>query len=334
MLQGTYRELLEKISKLTNLSIEELERRVDAKCSRLSGLISKQGAAQIVASELGVKFEGQRVKVSDLLPGMRKTTVIGKIIQIFPVREFIKKDMKSKVLNIVVADENSNVRVVFWDVNHIKFFEDGLFKTGDVVELQNISVRGTESKEVHLSSYSKIQLSTEKIENVDISMNRNQSIAHKEIKDLQQNERVKVRATVVQIFEPRFFDTCPECNKKLFFENGLYHCEEHGNVMPNHKALTSIIIDDGVETTRAILFDSILIKFLDLAKDNFIAKLKDITFFIEKKKEILGKEFFFYGVVKKNALFNNLEINISDMEEINPDVLIAELSKDIKIEEI
>ena len=45
-----YNKLVERISKVSNLSAEEIERKVEAKKAKLSGLISKEGAAQIVAA--------------------------------------------------------------------------------------------------------------------------------------------------------------------------------------------------------------------------------------------------------------------------------------------
>ena len=67
-----YNALLERISKASGLNISDLDRRVEAKRAKLSGLISKEGAAQIVASELGISFNNQRMKISELVHGMKK----------------------------------------------------------------------------------------------------------------------------------------------------------------------------------------------------------------------------------------------------------------------
>ena len=85
-----YDLLIERIAKSSGLAKEEIETKLEAKKAKLSGLISKEGAAQIIAAELGVSFEDQDLKISELIPGMRKVNVIGKVIQIFPVREFEK----------------------------------------------------------------------------------------------------------------------------------------------------------------------------------------------------------------------------------------------------
>ena len=67
-----YDVLLDKIAGASGVSREEIERKVEAKKAKLSGLISREGAAQIIAAELGVSFEDQDSKVNELVPGMRK----------------------------------------------------------------------------------------------------------------------------------------------------------------------------------------------------------------------------------------------------------------------
>ena len=83
-----YDLLIERIAKAANLEKSEIEERVEAKKAKLSGLISREGAAQIIAAELGINFENQDLKISEMMPGMRRVNVIGKIINLFPVREF------------------------------------------------------------------------------------------------------------------------------------------------------------------------------------------------------------------------------------------------------
>jgi hypothetical protein len=69
------KKIVEKIAKLSNLSEEEIAKKIEAKREALSGLISFEGAAQIVAAELGIRFDNIKVNIEDLLPGMRKVNV-------------------------------------------------------------------------------------------------------------------------------------------------------------------------------------------------------------------------------------------------------------------
>src|SRR3989344_3222002 len=129
----TYDLLVEKIAKLSGIEKEEVDKRVEAKKARLSGLISKEGAAQIIAAELGVSFENSLFKISELMPGIKKASVFGKVIRVFPVREFRKNNREGKVANIIVADETGNIRVVLWDTNHIALIEKKEISEGEVI---------------------------------------------------------------------------------------------------------------------------------------------------------------------------------------------------------
>ena len=80
MIRATYEQLIDRIAKLAGLTTEEIQRRVEAKKAKLSGLISNEGAAQVVAAELGISFEKQKFKINDLLNGMRRVIIVGKII--------------------------------------------------------------------------------------------------------------------------------------------------------------------------------------------------------------------------------------------------------------
>ena len=203
-----YEKLTEKICKLANIPKEEVERRVEAKKAKLSGLISKEGAAQIVAAELGVNLDKERLKISELASGMKRANFLGKVIDISPVREFNKNNRQGKVVNLKVADATGNLKVVLWDTNHIALIEQNKINKGDVIEVSNGNVR---DGEIHLSSFSDIKLSKEVIEG-DIIVER--VFAGTNLKDAKPGQNMKVRALIVNVFEPRYFEVCAECGKR------------------------------------------------------------------------------------------------------------------------
>ena len=125
--------IVDKIAERAGLQKEEVQRRIDAKRAKLSDLISKEGAAQIVAAELGISFDNERLKLKEILPGMKKVNVVGKVIKLFPVRSFERKGQENKVANFLIADDTSNVKVVLWDTNHIELIERSQVKEGRVV---------------------------------------------------------------------------------------------------------------------------------------------------------------------------------------------------------
>lgn len=158
-----YTKLVERISKYSGKEAEEITRMVEAKRAKLSGLISREGAAQIVAAELGINFEKEKVKVNEIIEGIKKVNILGKIIQLFPVREFKKENREGKVVNFVLADETGNIRVVLWDTNHIGLVERQELKEGDFIEINNANLR---NNELHLTGFSDIKKSSMVIEKV------------------------------------------------------------------------------------------------------------------------------------------------------------------------
>ena len=316
MIQSNYSQLIGRISKASGLSAEDIERRIDAKKAKLSDLISREGAAQIVAAELKVNFDNIQVKINELLVGMRKVSTTGKILRIFPVRSFKTKFADSKVCSMTIADDTANVRCVLWDINHIKLVEEGAIKEGDVVDIKDASIREGMNKEIHVSSLSGFKLSTEIIENPITQ----EAVVMKEITELRENAKANVRATVVQAFEPKFFNVCPECNRRLTFEADKFNCNQHGPVIPKERALFNFVLDDGKESIRAVAFSDTIKKFFNISDE----EIK--TTFTDKRQAFLGKEVICNGTARMNKLFGNLEFSVQNIEDADPEKIIAELT--------
>jgi replication factor A1 len=309
-----YDLLVEKISRAAGLAKEEFERKIEAKKAKLSGLISKEGAAQIVAAELGINFENEMFKISELIPGMKRINLVGKIITMFPVREFNKNGREGKVLNFIIADETGSIRAVLWDTNHIALIEKGEMKTGDVVEIRNATMR---ESEIHLTSFSEIKKSSVVIENVKTERN----FSDKTIEESKEGQSVKVRGVVVQFFPPRFFHVCPECGKKATQTAEGFECAAHGKVQAKERAILNLVIDDGTESIRVVLFSEQINK---IVKEEDLKDVEKVAVF---REDILGTELMVSGSVKKNQLFGNLEMSVSDIQRVDVEQVISELEK-------
>lgn len=308
---STYQQLLERVAQAAHLTIEDVERRVEAKRAKLSGLVSKEGAAQIVAAELGINFEKEKVKLSDLSQDMKRANVLGKIVQIFPVRSYSKNGREGKVANLLIADEGGNVRLVLWDINHIALVEQGKFKEGDVVDVSNAMVR---NGELHLSSFADIHISKEKLANVvSEKVFHNQSL-----KDGKPGFGIKTRAFIVQAFEPRYFEVCPQCGKRV--NEGS--CAVHGNVEGKKRALLNLVLDDGSESIRGVIFGENILK-LGLNDEEIFSLEK----YNQRKDDFLGEEKIFSGTLKNNTLYNTLEFSIESIENVVPETVIQEFER-------
>ena len=322
-----YELLIERIATSAGLEKDEVERKVEAKKAKLSGLISKEGAAQIIAAELGISFEDQDLKISELMGGMRKVNVVAKVINIFPVREYSKNGREGKVANFVIADDSGNTRVVLWDTNHIALIENETIKQGDVVEIKNASTRDSE---IHLSGFSELKKSETVMEDVKSEV----AVSEGSLAEVKQGQMVRIRGVVAQIFPPRFYSVCPTCGKKAtrseaprgdgesaIDNGGEYICNEHGSVTPKDRAILNFVLDDGTETMRVVMFSdqiNVLIPEEDLKDEEKVAAFRD---------DLMGSEIYLSGRVQKNQFFNNLEIVASGVEKVDVEKLIGELDK-------
>lgn len=313
MILGNYEKILKVLSKSSGLTEEEISKKVEDKRNKLSGLISKEGAAQVIAAELGISFEDEKLKINELIPGMKRVNVTGKVISLFPVREFNRNGKEGKVANLRIADETSNIKVVFWDVHHIDMIEKGEISEEVVIEISNGNMR---DNEIHLGSFSEVKLSNEKMDDVVTE----KVVNKKDISELKQFDNATIRAFIVQAFDPRFFSVCPQCKKKAVEGEGGFSCGEHGKVVPEKRALINMVLDDGTESTRAVLFH-------DLLKEIGLVSLDNSDELLNQKENLLGKEMIFTGNVRRNSYFDTDEFIVNEILEVNPDVLLGELER-------
>jgi hypothetical protein len=308
MVEISYDKLLDKISKTSGLDKAELERRVEAKRAKLSGLISKEGAAQVVAAELGINLDKEKVKIDELLPGMRKANILAKVIKLSPVRTFVKDGKESKVANIIVADDTSNIKVVLWDTHHIELIERGEITEDKVIDIANASMRGNE---LHLGSFSELKIS----EDILNEVKKDKIFKEKEISNFKFSDNVSTRAFIVQSFEPKWFEVCPECRKKTNLEGEQYFCIEHGKIMPEKRGLMNLVLDDGTETIRAVMFHDVMKEFVHIGENG------------ENSENLIGKEMIFFGDIRLNKFFNTPEFIIEKIKEIDVDEILIKLEE-------
>lgn len=302
-----YQKLVDRISRSSGLEASEIERRVEAKKAKLSGLISKEGAAQIVAAELGINFDSEKMKISELVEGMKRVNVIGKIVKMNPVRAFNKNGREGKVGSFLLADDSSNVRTVLWDTNHISLIEEGKLNENSVVEITNGMIRNSE---LHLSSFSDIKPSNEEVPNVVVQA----VVSEKKLSECKSGDNVKTRAVIVKIFEPRYFEVHPKTGKKITQE------DIDAGVAPAKRALLNVILDDGTETMRSVLFTEQILS-LGISEPQIFS----LEEFNKIKDTLLGEEKVFSGQIRANSLYNTIEFSVQNMQNLEPDSLIKEL---------
>lgn len=330
MLRIGYDEIIRKIKEEKKLTDLEIQVKIDKKLNDLSGLISKEGAAHIVANELGIKLFDkagmERVKINELLIGMRRVGINGRVTSVFSINQFTKEGEERKVASFIAGDETGRVRVVLWDEKHINEIENGNIKTDVIVKIDNAYVRDSNGfKELHLNGNSSLVVNPkgvviEKVSDVKLS-----NLFRKKINELKERENnVSILGTLVQLFQPRFFEVCQQCGKKTLFENGNYNCSEHGAVDIVSTPVLNFVIDDGSGVIRGVAFRDNANKILKLDA-NGILDLKDQLKFDNYRLTIEGNQYILNGRTTKNEIFGTTEFVANSVEEVNPEVLMGEL---------
>jgi len=257
MLQMPLPEIFARIREKAGLADSEIGARVDEKLRQLSGLVSREGAAHIVANELGVKLFDAitgRLQLKNILAGMRNVETVGKVMAVYEVRAFQGEKRSGRIGSFILGDETGTVRVVCW--NEQADAMAGLSE-GAVVKLRGGYVKENNGrKEIHLGERSVLIMNPDGESIGDIGSVGLQKSVRKRIHELADgDDNVAVLATIVQAFEPHFFETCPDCNRRVKPDaSNAFVCSAHNQVVPSFSYVANAILDDGTETVRAVFF--------------------------------------------------------------------------------
>ncbi|WEU40921.1 MAG: OB-fold nucleic acid binding domain-containing protein [Candidatus Odinarchaeum yellowstonii] len=134
-------EVIHKIRAKVKISKEDLLNKIRLKKNELGGLITDEGAAYIIAKELGVNiFEDQnkiehKLKISDLIPGMSSVSITGVVKDLTPVKVFDRGGgRKGAVASGRLMDNSGEIRVVFWDEKTTSI-KQGIIRDGRVIKI-------------------------------------------------------------------------------------------------------------------------------------------------------------------------------------------------------
>ena len=315
MIKIPYEEIVLKINENTKMPASEIEERVERKLKQLSGLISREGAAHIVANELGVKvFEplSGKLQIKNILTGMRDVETIGKVLQLYEIREFSNETRSGKVASMLIGDETGTIRVVMWGTQADNSANLG---QGFIVKVIGGYVRENNGrKEIHMNDRSQLLINPkgETVNEVAVEIKNG---TRKSIKDLNENDNeVELLGTIVQVFDIRFYEVCPKCGKRARQSVDLYVCSEHGNVIPSYAYVLNSVLDDGTETIRCVFFRNHVERLLNLNQEQLLKFRNEPAEFEAAKNELLGTIVKLNGRTNKNSMFNRLEFVVNNVD--------------------
>ena len=310
------KDIVSKIVKVTGLTETEVNDKIKSKIEQLYGLVSEEGAAHIIANEHGIKlFEvSGELKIKDILIGMKSVDIVGKVVRKYEMREFSTEKRKGKVANMMIGDETGSMRVVFWNDKTNDFAQ---IKEEDIVKIKGAYVRDNSGrKELHLGDNSHIIINPA---NVTVGTRERKEYARKHIKELEDGMNAEVIGTILQVFDIKFFEVCPKCNKRLRLRDDSFSCDEHGAQSPAYNYVLNVYLDDGTDNIRTIFWkqqSQRLLKLDDAGMENI--RLHPEAF--EKyKTDMLGEQIKVLGTTKNNMM-GRLELNAEIVfVGLNPD---------------
>jgi ssDNA-binding replication factor A large subunit len=295
---------------------------VEAKKEGMKGLVSDEGAAYIIANELGVKFLPDNVEealpLDSVVPGLKSLSVNGRVTNVFPVNSFESKGRKGKVGNFVIGDGSGSVRVTLWN-DMANLLGESKIVVGDVISVKNAySRQGLRGVEVHLSNRSRVLINPEGVSMPDVKPVVSQSV-----------QGDSVTASVTHVFDRiSFFDVCPDCRKGV--KSGS--CPSHPKAVPVKNLVLSLNLDTGIEVVRAVLFGNVVEEVSGFSAkqvyDEFVNSNSNDVLLNVLRSKLLGKTVTVSGRKQVNDFSGRQEIVANSVESVlDPVVLINDLLK-------
>ena len=223
--EDLYQRLLD-----SGFSEAELEKQVRNKAEEFGGFMSEQGILFVIARERGLRlnsldidqqlydeFEEEfdyndfTIVISEINEGMTNIVLLGKIINVFPSREFARKDGSMGVVcSFLLAGSTETVKVVLWD-DHAKAAKNEYFRVNELVRvIGGYSKTGLNGElEVHLGRKGKLVLSP---------------------KDINQSVRDKLGSVSIEKTREKSYKTVPKENLKEFILQNKFLSSIKGQV--------------------------------------------------------------------------------------------------------
>jgi replication factor A1 len=318
MINVPLKDIIFKISEKSGLPEAEIKGKISEKVQQLYGLVSEEGAAHIIANEYGIKiFEvSGDLKIKDILIGMKSVDVIGKVLRKYELREFNTEKRKGKVANLIMADETGSIRLVFWNDKTTDFEQ---IKEEDVLKIKGAYVRDNSGrKELHLGDNSKVLINPA---NVIVNARERKEYDKKHISELAEGMSAEVLGTIVQVFDIKFFEVCPKCNKRLRLKSDSFECDDHGVQQPTYNYILNVYLDDGTGNIRVNLWKQQAQKLLKLS-DADVQKFRNESFEPLKNK-LLGEQI---------KVLGNTKTNIMGRTEFTADLVFTDINPEQEVE--
>ncbi len=139
------------------------------------------------------------------------------------------------------------------------------------------------------------------------------------------SNNVELMGTVVQSFEPRFFEVDPTSGKRIKAEDGVFKNVNGEIVTPDYSYVMNAVLDDGTETVRTVFFRQQVEQLLGKSREEVLSFKDNLPAFESTKTELLGKQILISGRATKNTMFDRIEFVANNVSSPDPKVEIAKI---------
>jgi len=292
-------ELLEELERKSGLSREELMKRIDRKINELDNLITIVGAIYLVARELGIELpsERRRVTISSIVPGMRRVSFIGRVFKISRIVEFGVGN-RGKVVNLFVGDSTGYVKIPLWN-EQVNFIDQKKVTVGSLIQVINGFAREGIYGEVEVSlgrlgMLKVIDYEIPEIPSAEELVQKFSSFEKVKIKDIRPGN-FEITGFIVKIFKGNY----------VYNSNG-----EKIMIVPT-------LIDDGTGDIRVSFFRELAETLVGTSVDE-LEKIEENERKSFLEERLLGREIIVEGRVKRNEMYDRLEMVATNIKPFNP----------------
>jgi hypothetical protein len=196
--------------------------------------------------------------------------------------------------------------------------EEETLKLGDIIQVDNGITKENVFGDVEISvgKFGSIRQIEEPLDMPDLEELTKKFLAFNperaSIEDLVPGN-FEIKGNIVYIFRGNYlFEVCSICGNRA--EKNI--CAEHGEIKPNKALVLSCIIDDGIGNLRTVFFRESAEKLIGTTATE-LDSLEEEKRYELIKERLLGKEVILIGRVKRNRIFDRLELIVNTIKDLN-----------------
>ncbi|MFB6145958.1 MAG: DUF2240 family protein [Candidatus Nanohaloarchaea archaeon] len=324
------KKIIEKIVEETDLDEDEVKEQIEEKMEEFSGLVSEEGAVHLVAKDAGVQIAeatDQALKIENIVPEMRKVNLKARVVSISDMNTFERdgEEEDGKVQNIVLGDDTGTIRLTLWDEQ--TEIADKV-EEGDAIGIAGAYTvednRG--DAELRLGDSPQVKMvDDDEVPEVNTSSGGGATTEADIREVVSEGTSYNVTGMVMQVYTSNpFYSICPECGATVREDDdGVYECEDDGEVEPDKALALSAVIDDGTGNIRCVFFRDRAREILGVTEEE--EKEGDKEAVEDAAEEAKGKEITVTGRTRYNDYFSTIEMIANEAKEVETEEQIEEL---------